>query len=94
MKGSAPSRAGNQGLDIVDGSAPSETDEESICVFSIRRTGNVGAPATAGVMPHHGKEKNEETLRMMVRSWTDWNPIREPLGTSSFKEGAVVAVGE
>jgi hypothetical protein len=43
-------------------------------------------------MPHRGKEKNEENLWMMVRIWTDWNLIREPLGTSSLKEGAAGAV--
>jgi hypothetical protein len=31
---------------------------------------------------------------MMVRTWTDWNLIREPLRASSLKEGAVVAGGE
>jgi hypothetical protein len=40
-------------------------------------------------MPHRGKEKNEENLWMMVRTWTDWNPIRELLGVSGLKEGAV-----
>jgi hypothetical protein len=29
-----------------------------------------------------------------VRTWTDWNPIREPLGASGLKEGAVGASGE
>jgi hypothetical protein len=31
---------------------------------------------------------------MMVRTWTNWNPIRKLLGTNSLKEGAVVAVGQ
>jgi hypothetical protein len=30
----------------VEGSAPSETEEEPTRSFSVRRTGNVGAPAT------------------------------------------------
>jgi hypothetical protein len=63
----------SEGLDIVEGSALSETDEEPVHVFSVRGAGNVGAPATPGVVPHRGKEKNEENLWMMVRSWTDWN---------------------
>jgi hypothetical protein len=46
MERSAPSGERNQGLDTVEGSAPSTTDEESICVFSIRAAGNVGARAT------------------------------------------------
>jgi hypothetical protein len=57
VEGSAPSRAGNQGLDSVEGSAPSEMDEEPIHVFSIRRAGNVGAPAIPGVMTPRWKEK-------------------------------------
>jgi hypothetical protein len=32
--------------------------------------------------------------RMMVINLTDWHPVREPLGTSGLKEGAVGAVGE
>jgi hypothetical protein len=31
---------------------------------------------------------------MMARIWTDWNPIREPLGTSGLEEGAAGAVAE
>jgi hypothetical protein len=38
----------NQGLDIVEGSAPSETEEEPTHSFSLRGTGNVGALATLG----------------------------------------------
>jgi hypothetical protein len=30
----------------------------------------------------------------MVRTWTDWNLIRELLRASGLKEGAVVAVRE
>jgi hypothetical protein len=55
--------------------------------------GNVETPATPGVMPHYGKER-KKSLWMMVRTWTDWNPIREPLGASGLKEGATEAIGE
>jgi hypothetical protein len=55
----------------------------------------MGAPATPGVMAHRGKEKKkEENLWMMVRTWTGWHLIRELLGTSNLKEGAMVALGE
>jgi hypothetical protein len=46
VEGSAPSGTGNQKLDIVQGSTPSETDEEPTHIFSIIRAGNVGAPIT------------------------------------------------
>jgi hypothetical protein len=49
-------------MDIVEGSASSETEEELNRVFSVRGAGNVGAPATPGVMPHREKEKSEENL--------------------------------
>jgi hypothetical protein len=45
-------------------------------------------------MLHHGKEKNDENFWMLVRTWTDSHPIREPLGASGFKGAAVAAVGE
>jgi hypothetical protein len=38
--------ADNQELDVVEGSAPSEMDEESTHGFGIRGAGNVGALAT------------------------------------------------
>jgi hypothetical protein len=81
----------NDRLDIVDGSTPSETEKEAAHRAG---AGNVKAPAIPGVMPHRGKKKNEENLWMMVRTWTDSHPIREPLGTSVCKEGAVGSVGE
>jgi hypothetical protein len=31
---------------------------------------------------------------MIVRTWTDWGPIRKPFGTSGLKEGAVGVLGE
>jgi hypothetical protein len=54
----------------------------------------VGTTVTPLVKPHRENEKNEELLWIMVRTWTDWNPSREPLETSDLKEGAVVAVGK
>jgi hypothetical protein len=33
-------------------------------------------------MANRVKEKNEENLCMMGRTWTGWNLIRESLGTS------------
>jgi hypothetical protein len=41
----------NQELDIVEGSAPFEMEEEPTSSFSIRRAGNVGAPATMDRFP-------------------------------------------
>jgi hypothetical protein len=46
----------------------------------------VGAPATVG-RERERKEKHEENLWMMVRTWTDWNHIRESLGTSGLEKG-------
>jgi hypothetical protein len=46
VEGSAPSGVGNQELDTVEGSASSETEEEPTCGFSIRRASNVGSTAT------------------------------------------------
>jgi hypothetical protein len=77
--------------DLAEGSAPSEAKKQAAHEVSDR---NVGAPATPGVMAHRGKEKNEENLWMMVRTSTNWNLIRELLGTSNLKEVVVVAVGE
>jgi hypothetical protein len=42
----------------------------------------VGAAAAPGVMAHPWKEKIEENLWMMVRTWTNWNLRRELLWTS------------
>jgi hypothetical protein len=50
----------------------------------------VEAPATRdSFAPPKEKKK-----WIKVRTWIDWNPIRELLGTSALKEGADVAVGE
>jgi hypothetical protein len=51
----------------VEGSAPSEAEKEAAHGI---RAGDVEAQATPGVMAHHGKEKNEENLWIMVRTWT------------------------
>jgi hypothetical protein len=49
----------NKGLGIVEGSAPSKTDEKSTCIFSIRGAGDVGAPVTRdSFAPTAGKRKN------------------------------------
>jgi hypothetical protein len=74
--------AENEELDLVKGSAPSKTEEKPTSSISIRRARYVGALATPGVMAHCGKEKNEENLWMIVRTWTNWNLIRDPLGMS------------
>jgi hypothetical protein len=37
-------------------------------------------------MAHCGKAKNEENLWTVVRSWTNWNVIRELSGTRNLKE--------
>jgi hypothetical protein len=66
----------NNGLHTVEGSAPSEAEKEAAHGVRAR---DVVAPATPGVMAHHGKEKNVENLWMVVRTWTNWNLIREPL---------------
>jgi hypothetical protein len=36
----------------------------------------------------------EENLWIMVRTWTDWNPIRDLIGMRAFKEGVDVTVRE
>jgi hypothetical protein len=46
----------NNGLDIVEGPAPSEMEKE----IAHGGAGNMGAPATPGVIPHREKEKNEK----------------------------------
>jgi hypothetical protein len=48
---------------------------------------NAGAVITLGTFGCNNR-------KIMATAWTDWNPIREPLGTSDIKEGAAGAVGE
>jgi hypothetical protein len=50
-------------------------------MFRIRKARDVGAPATLGNFSPTGWKK-EEKRWMMVRIWTNWNLIREPLGSS------------
>jgi hypothetical protein len=53
---------------------------------SLRGARNLGVPATwDNFAPPFGRKK----LWMMVRTWTDWNPVRKLLGTSGLKEGAI-----
>jgi hypothetical protein len=49
----------NGGLDIVEGSAPSEVEKEAAHGIRAR---DVVAPATQGVTVHHGKEKRRKPL--------------------------------
>jgi hypothetical protein len=55
----------NQELDIVEGSSPSETEEDPTRSFSVRRAGNVVAPATRdgfAPTPPFGKKKPMDRL--------------------------------
>jgi hypothetical protein len=38
--------------------------------------------------------RTEEKLWIMMRTWTDWNPIRKLLGKRAFIDGADVKAGE
>jgi hypothetical protein len=84
MEVPAPSRAENQELGIVEGSASSRMKEKPTSSISIRRARFVGAPATPGVMAHCGKEEKKEERKPLdiVRSWTNWNFIKELPRTS------------
>jgi hypothetical protein len=66
VEGSVSSRAIKQGLGIAEGSALSRTEEEP--------------NSTTGIASVRRKKKKD--LWMMVRTWTKWNLIREPLGIS------------
>jgi hypothetical protein len=57
-----PTVTESQGLDIVEGSAPSEM-EEPTSTASVRRAGNVGAPDTVW---GGERKKTLENLRMIV----------------------------
>jgi hypothetical protein len=73
--------------------APSKTEEEPTRSFSVRRAGNVGAPATQGSFaPSFGKKK--KNTGWWWDTWIYQHPSREPLGASSLKGWAVGAVGE
>jgi hypothetical protein len=51
--------AENEELDLVERSAPSEAEKEAAHAI---RPGDVGAPATQGVMSQWGKEKRGKSL--------------------------------
>jgi hypothetical protein len=67
-----------QRLDVVEGSTPSETEEEPSNV-SVRVAKKCGHSPLGIILPCCLEEKN---LWMMVRTWTNWNLIRELLGMS------------
>jgi hypothetical protein len=48
-------------------------------MFSKREVGNVGTPATVGRVRNGGRRRKKW---MMVRTWTNWNLIRERLWMS------------
>jgi hypothetical protein len=49
----------NEGLDIVEESASSKTEEEPTCSCSVRIVGNVGAQATVGSFAPTGWKKKK-----------------------------------
>jgi hypothetical protein len=49
----------NQGLGIVEGHTPSETEEETASSVGVRRAGNVGAPATVGRKGERERERQK-----------------------------------
>jgi hypothetical protein len=60
VEGSAPSGVGNQEQNVVEGSDPSETEEDPASSVSVIRAGNVRAPATIGnFAPPVGKKKKQ-----------------------------------
>jgi hypothetical protein len=54
----------------------------------------VGAPVTLGNFAPTSWKKKKKNLGWWWYTWTDWNLLREPLGASNLKEGALWAVGE
>jgi hypothetical protein len=64
----------------MERSGHSESEEPTSSV-SASRAGCVGAPADLGNFTPTGWKK-EEKLWVMVGTCTNWNLIREPLGTS------------
>jgi hypothetical protein len=77
-------------LDIVEGSAPSETVEESTRMFSIR-TGDVGAPATWDRSPtvQEKKMSHEKTLEAETSERKERRHTGKLFRTNSLKEGPV-----
>jgi hypothetical protein len=85
--------AENDGLDIVEGSAPSGSEEEPNCSASVRRTGNMGVLATRDRFdPTVGKRK--KNVWLWWYTWIYWHLSIEHLGASALQEGAVKSVGE
>jgi hypothetical protein len=73
---SAPSVEENQGLSIVEGSAPFKTEENPASSIGVRRAEHVGAPVIVGVMAHSVKERDERRKFLeMVRTWTNWSKL-------------------
>jgi hypothetical protein len=65
---------------------PSKTEEKPTSSFRVIRAGCVGARAILELWPSVGKrKKKEENVWMMVRTWTNWNLIRELLGMIDLK---------
>jgi hypothetical protein len=57
----------DQGLDIVEGSAPSETEEKPTSNVSVREAGDVGSPAALdNFAPTARERKRRRTFWMMV----------------------------
>jgi hypothetical protein len=76
----------NKELELVEELAPSKAEKEAAHGV---RAGYVGALATPGVMaPTVWRERERDKIRelwIMVRTWTNFNLIREPLWTVSHK---------
>jgi hypothetical protein len=94
MERSAPFGAENQGLGIVEGSAPSKTEEKHTSSVSVRRARYVGALATPGDMALRRKEKKRRKPLDDGENLDKLGLIREPLETSGLKEGTVEAPRE
>jgi hypothetical protein len=70
-------------MGLVERSAPSQTKK---IVHGVGAA-NLKHRSLGTVLPHQKRKC------MMMRTRTDWNPIRELLETSALKEGADIAVG-
>lgn len=74
--------------------APSETVEEPTLTISIRRAGDVRAPATLDSPPPPQRWNEKGQKMLMFVHLIGHNFIREPLGTSALMEGTEVSVEE
>jgi hypothetical protein len=82
VEGSAPSGAGNQEPDVVEGSAHSKTEEEPTRSFSVRGAENGGALAILdSSAPTIWKEK-----KGWLYTWTDWHHKAGAVGEKSPQE--------